>query len=127
MRKILFILGITLILITTGCDDSSTTKNIYHSKWVSSDGYKLLIADPVENNTITKESCSVYMGEDTLGTCIATFDKSAGTVRITWSYFKCHGSFDCNKYDSATISSDTSEFTLNDITFKYDSNLKTSK
>ena len=121
MKKIL-ILFITIFLLS-GCSDTEP-KNIYHSKWVSSEGYRLLIADPAENSKISKESCSVYMGDDTLGTCIATFDKDKGTVTVSWSYWKGKSNYlDNLKVGGVTISKDTEEFEINDIKFKYHSNL----
>ena len=122
MKKVLIL--IIMILFISGCTEEES-KNIYHSKWLSTDGYKLLIVDPSENSSISKESCSVYMGDSTLGKCIVVFDKENETLRISWSY--CKGScsnLDNLNVDGVTISKDTKEFILNNIKFKYDSNLK---
>ena len=99
-------------IFLVGCNNGLQTKNIYHSKWVSSEGYILLITDSTKNNTIVKESCSVYMGEDSLGKCIVNFNKDNGTLIVIWSWCKVACG---NPKNFNTISNDTKEFDLLDM------------
>ena len=110
MKKVIFgVVGIISMIYLTGCEDSYE-KNIYHSEWKSSDGYRILIADPEENSNISTESCAVYMGDDKLGICMVEFNKSSETARIVWSYYSCKNSLSCLKTESVTISKDTNSF-----------------
>ena len=112
---IAFILSILMI---TGCSSESTNKNIYHSKWKSSNGYTLIINDPELNTKLSKPTCVIRLGEEDLGICIVDFYKETKTLKIQWTYLKG------DKNDIETISSDTNSFYLADVKFDFVGNIE---
>lgn len=119
MKVKMILLLIVTTLILTGCDDySPTEKNIYHSKWKSSDGYQLIINDPELNSDINKPMCVIKLGERKIGACTAIFNKNDGTLTLSWVDYN-----PVRILGGTMISKDTSEFSLGDIKFTFEGNI----
>lgn len=93
-------------------------KNIYNSQWESLSGYVLIINDPEKNPKLSKPTCDVRVGKSSVGMCKVSFDKSNGTLSVTWAY-NATSSIGGGVADNATISKDTTVITLNDTNFIY--------